>query len=122
MPTARVLRVGAAAVVLVLSAISAAPKLTPSDARNHVGETATVCGVASASHASTVRGQPTFLNLDRPYPNQIFTAVIWGSERARFGKPEETYANKRICVTGRIEEYKSKPEIIVRSPSQVATH
>lgn len=94
--------------------------LSAEEAAGHVGETATVCGVgASAKHATSVRGQPTFLNLDRPYPNQVFTVVIWGSDRAAFGQPEVAYQNKRICVTGLVESYKGKPEIIARRPSQI---
>jgi len=64
---------------------------------------ATVCGVvASARYASQSSGQPTFLNLDEPYPRQVFTIVIWGSARASFPEPpEQAYSDKRICVTGR---------------------
>jgi len=60
--------------------------LTAAEAKNHVGETATVCGkVVSARFASKSKGQPTFLNLDEPYPNHIFTVVVWGSDREKFG-------------------------------------
>src|SRR2546422_3385128 len=78
-----------------------AATLTPLQAKDHVGENATVCGlVASATFAARTKGQPTFLNLDKPYPEHIFTALIWGSDRPKFGKPEDTYKGKRICVTG----------------------
>lgn len=56
-------------------AVLAGESYKPSDAINHVGESATVCGaVASAKYATSTRRQPTFLNLERPYPNHIFTA------------------------------------------------
>jgi hypothetical protein len=49
-----------------------------------------VCGtVASTHYAPRSRGQPTFLNLGHAYPNEDFTAVIWGENRAQFGTPEE---------------------------------
>ncbi len=42
--------------------------VTPVEAASHVGERATVCGlVASATYADCSRGQPTFLNLDKPF-------------------------------------------------------
>jgi antitoxin HicB len=47
--------------------------------------------VASTIFAAHSKGQPTFLNLDQPYPTHIFTALIWGSDRPKFGQPEETY-------------------------------
>src|SRR5437763_5493062 len=63
--------------------------LSTSEAKDHIGEMATVCGtVVSTRYAATTKGRPTFLNLDKPYPNQIFTVVIWGSDRDKFGKPE----------------------------------
>jgi hypothetical protein len=56
--------------------------------------------VASANYA---RGQPTFLNLDKPYPQQVFTVVIWGRDRMKFGTPEKQLADKNICATGMIQ-------------------
>jgi micrococcal nuclease len=77
--------------------------ISAAQARNHVGERATVCGnVASAHYAARSRGNPTLINLDKPYPNQIFTVLIWGSDRPKFGDPEEKYGSKHICVTGTI--------------------
>lgn len=94
--------------------------ITASEARNHVGEMATVCGqVAGAHYAARSRGEPTFINLDRPYPDQIFTIVVWGSDRAKFGRPETEYEGKDICVTGRIKEYRGVPEIAASNPIQI---
>jgi micrococcal nuclease len=94
--------------------------LTSAEAAAHVGEVVTVCGVvASAKYATGVRGAPTFLNLDRPYPDQPLTIVIWETDRSAFGRPEATYANQPVCVTGKIEEHKGKPQIVARDPSQI---
>lgn len=67
--------------VLLVAALSlpvlAEKRLTASEAKNHIGEEATVCGkAASARYAASSRGQPTFLNLDKPYPNPVFTVKI----------------------------------------------
>ena len=108
--------------VLVLSFAIAAQstKITAREAKNHVGEIATVCGKVVSTHfAASSRGQPTFLNLDEPYPKEIFTTLIWGSDRAKFGTPESKYQNMRICVTGKISSYRGTPEIIATEPSQI---
>jgi hypothetical protein len=95
-------------------------KLTATEAKDHVGEMATVCGrVESAHFASSSNKQPTFLNLDAPYPKQIFTIVIWGSDRSKFGRPESEYTKKRVCITGKISEYRGVPEVIATEPSQI---
>jgi len=94
---------------------------TADQAKGHIGEKATVCGVvASAHYAASSKGQPTFLNLDKPYPNPIFTVLIWGSDRTRFGAPERDFAKKNICATGMIERFRGAAEIVTRSPSQIA--
>jgi hypothetical protein len=94
--------------------------LIASAAKDHVGEMATVCGeVASTHYAARSRGNPTFINLDKPYPNQIFTVLIWGSDRPKFGDPEEMYGNKHICAAGKINDYKGVPEIVAYEPSQI---
>jgi hypothetical protein len=31
-----------------------------------------------------IKGEPTFLNLNRPYPNQIFKILVWGEDRPKF--------------------------------------
>ena len=95
-------------------------KITAAEAKDHVGETRTVCGkVASTHFASKSKGDPTFLNLDEPYPKEVFTILIWGSDRAKFGTPETKYKDARGCVTGKVTSFRGKPEIIATEPSQI---
>jgi len=103
------------------SSIAQQEYINPIDAHKYIGMEKTVCGtVASATYAIRTKGRPTFLNLDQPYPKQIFTVLIWGSDRNKFKNPPETFfKGKRICVTGIIEDYRGKPEIIVRGPDQI---
>lgn len=97
-----------------------AATLTPVQAQEHIEETATVCGVvASAIFASRTKGHPTFLNLDQSYPNHIFTVLIWGRDRLKFGQPEVVYKGKRLCVTGRITAFGGIHQIVVRDPGQI---
>jgi hypothetical protein len=100
---------------------AAGTALTSAQAGEHVGERATVCGiVASTRYLAKSKGQPTFLNFDQPYPRQVFTVVIWGSDRAKFGAPETTLMGRQVCATGTIESYRGMPEIIARDPGQLA--
>jgi hypothetical protein len=97
-----------------------AAHLTAAEAKNHLGENATVCGhVASAHFAEKAKGLPTLMNLDMPYPKQIFTIVIWGVDRPQFGNPERTYRDKNICVSGKITSHREIPEIIINTPAQI---
>lgn len=100
------------------------PEITIStaEAENHVGTPAEVCGqVASADYLPNVNGQPTFLNLDEAYPNQVFTAVIFGDNRPQFSSPpEQMYLNRNICVSGTIRMHEGIPQIVVSNPGQIA--
>lgn len=95
-------------------------RISAAEAKEHFGDNATVCGeVVSTRYADSSKGKPTFLNLDKPYPNQIFTVVIWGSNRSKFKTPEEDYKDKKVCVTGKITAYDGLPEIIADDPKQI---
>ena len=59
------------------------------------------------------------MDLGKPSPNAVFTAVIYGDNRAKFGTPETSLRGKRICVTGEISDYQGKPEIVLTEPSQL---
>jgi micrococcal nuclease len=104
-----------------LWAPDARPKLSPEQVAAHVGSTATVCGVvASTRYLAGSESRPTFLNLGRAYPDQLLTVVIWGVDRQRFDDPETRYRGRRICVTGKIERYRGRPQIVVRDADQIA--
>jgi hypothetical protein len=97
-----------------------AATFVPEEAAKHVGETVTICGlVASAKYAGQARGGPTFLDFGKPYPNAIFTALILGSDRPKFGTPEKGVQGKQVCVTGQIQLYQGKPQIILNDPKQL---
>ena len=118
MNTARLLAVSAIVGLWPYSA--GAAELHPEDAVTHIGETATVCGVvASAEYEADAQSQPTLLDLGEPSPNAIFTAVVYGSDRPKFGTPETSLRGKRICVTGQISDYQGKPEIVLTDPGQL---
>jgi hypothetical protein len=106
---------------VVLFALTLAPVLASgqnipvSGAAKHVGEQETVCGKISESFTATKsKGVPTFIDFEKPYPNQSFTAVIWQSDKAKVGAvPSEGY----LCVTGTISEYRGRPEIVLHTRS-----
>lgn len=98
----------------------AAGHLTAEQAARHIGQKATVCGtVASADYATRSGGKPTFINLDKAYPDAVFTVVIWGRYRQRFATPPQHW-HGHLCVTGKITTYHGRPEMDVTSARQVS--
>ncbi len=116
-----------ATVLLLLFAVAPAYAQKPQtvstlEAAKYMGKQATVCGQVATVHlAMRTGGAPTFINFDKPNPDQTFTVLIWGIDRPKFpAPPESTYtAGKRVCVTGRVTDYRGKPEIIVHGPEEI---
>lgn len=115
-------------VLMVLSRVyspgsSAEPRIQISayEAADLAGSVADVCGYAvSAEYLEEVGGSPTFINFEQDHPEQVFTAVIWGDRRGAWRQPpERRYARRDVCVTGRIQIYEGKPQVIVHSPDQI---
>lgn len=93
--------------------------LSPDGARHLVGERATICGVVgSTRYAESTRGSPTYINLGPAYPDQVFTVVIWGSDRNKFNYAPERLQGG-VCVRGKVEMFRDVPQIIVTSPYQI---
>lgn len=108
------------AVVGWTTATVRADPLTLEDAASHLGEVATVCGVvASTKYVPQSAGAPTFLDFGSAYPNAVFTALILGGDRAKFGAPEKALRGKEVCVTGQIRLYGGIPQVILTRPDQL---
>jgi len=92
------------------------------EAVDHIDKTAKVCGyVASARFVREIGGQPTFINFEKPHPDQVFTVVIWGEHRPAWRTPpEQLYENRAICATGRIRMHEGTPQIVVENPDQIS--
>ena len=107
--------------VLASVSFSQGGYISATEADKYIGKVKTVCGkVASATYAVRTKGQPTFLNLDQPYPNHVFAIVIWGSDRKKFkNAPETFFMDKLVCATGKIETHRGKPQITAHDPSQI---
>lgn len=95
--------------------------ITASEASDHIGKVAEVCGeVASADFIPQIGGDPTFINFGEPHPNQIFTVVIWGENRHLWQTPpEQAYQNREICVSGQIRLHEGTPQIVVERLGQI---
>jgi hypothetical protein len=110
-----------AATALALWALpSNAASLTPADPANYVGQSVTVCGVVALTNFDAdTQFWPTILDFGKPFPDQVFAAVIYGGDRAKFGTPKTTLQGKRVCVSGVIRKDRGTPEIVLTDPRQL---
>ncbi|HOZ30777.1 MAG TPA: DNA/RNA non-specific endonuclease [Bacteroidales bacterium] len=68
----------------------------------------TICGTVVSTHKSK-KGH-IFINLDKGFPHQIFTATIWKSNVINFSyEPEKFLLNKKVCIKGKVKDYEGTP-------------
>jgi len=91
------------------------------DIRNHVGDSVKLMAeIYSGKYFETTANTPTFLNVGGGYPNPPLTLVIWGDVRSKFkNAPEIFYPGKKEWITGKVELYKNKPQIVIYNTNQI---
>jgi micrococcal nuclease len=91
------------------------------DISNYVGDSVNVCGkIFSGRYLQANDKKPTLLNVGAAYPNQLLTVVIYGVDRQNFeDAPEYFYKEKEVCISGVVELYNNKPQIVVRNKNQL---
>ncbi|CAN5219233.1 hypothetical protein BH11BAC6_BH11BAC6_00690 [soil metagenome] len=101
--------------------LQAQQTIKPEEVKKHTGETVTVCGkIYGGKFLDASKNQPTFLNMGAAYPSQLLTLVIWGNVRNIFTYKPELYLNgKTVCITGKIELFKEKPQIVLYDTAQL---
>ena len=97
---------------------SAQTKIPVDSVSKHIGDSVTVCadvyGVKSLEKL-------TFINLGAAHPNALLTVVIFAKDLPAFnGSPELLYGNKKLCVSGKLETFKGKTQMVITKPGQVS--
>ena len=94
--------------------------ISAADANLNVGKNVTIC-----EKVFNVRSTDkiTQINLGGKFPNNPLTIIVFAKDYAKFKESYfENLNNKNICVKGKIELYKDKPQIIVSEPSSILLH
>ncbi len=98
-----------------LISVGCSRSIPASQAARHVGGKCTVEGYVASVHA-TGRGT-VFMNFDNAYPSQTFTAVsLHGELSAADLAP---FQHHTVSVSGTIEDYKGRPEIVLHALNQI---
>ncbi|MCT4581382.1 MAG: DNA/RNA non-specific endonuclease [Flavobacteriales bacterium] len=94
-------------------------KINTVQAQYNIGTKSCVCGTVVSTKYSEKSGA-VFLNLDKKFPNQIFSVTIWKDARANFSYlPEEELKGKKVCLTGRIENKRGTPTINITNEKKI---
>ncbi len=97
---------------------SGMPIVGACNAGNYMGQDVIVEGYIVDVYKS--RTNTVFMNFEKVFPNQCFSAVIFSSDLYKFPDDiERYYERKTVRVSGTIQEYEGKPEIILKDTSQI---
>ena len=90
-------------------------KIPAAEAKNHIDVKASVTGkVAEVNVAERL----VRLNFENPFPKQVFTAVIFAANTNLFPQIEKL-KDRTVEVTGKIADYRGRPEVILTSTNQL---
>ncbi|MCH2022788.1 MAG: DNA/RNA non-specific endonuclease [Saprospiraceae bacterium] len=83
-----------------------------------VDKKACVCGVIVSTRKTSTGS--VFFNFDSKFPNHTFSGSIWSDNVKNFTyEPEIEFLGKKICISGKIREYKGKPTMNVEHEKKV---
>ncbi len=105
-----------AAPVVATQAAVAGKFIAPEEAKNHVGEYATVRGKVFGVHVSQ-KGD-VFLNIGAAHPNAPFTAVCF--QQAIPTEKLTALNGKTVSIRGKIKDYKGTIEIVLEKAEQIS--
>jgi hypothetical protein len=76
--------------------------------------------IYGGKYFETANNKPTLLYVGAHYPDAPLTLVIWTDVRSQFiNAPEIFYTGKEEWITGKIELYKNKPQIVIHNANQI---
>lgn len=105
---------------LASSGLFAQEIISSDEVKDYIGQEVTVEGtIDQVVNLNDVRGQPTYFNMDGRFPNHKFTLLLWGSNKDYFREDVFSYEGKNVKVTGLIETYRDKLQMIIRYPEQI---
>jgi DNA/RNA endonuclease YhcR with UshA esterase domain len=115
----RVLFAGAGLALAVSAAVAPAQAQTigPADTKAHVGQPVTVEAAITDVHVAAKSGA-TFIDMGGEFPDNNFVAVIFPDDAAKFPNAS-ALEGKTVTITGTVQMYQGKPEIILKSASQL---
>jgi len=89
--------------------------------KEHIGDSVKVQGIISGvSFLENSKNTPTFISVGASYPSQLLTVVIWGDVRSKLViAPSTKDAGNKIIVSGKVEIYKDKPQIVIKDIKQL---
>ena len=104
--------------IFLLNSLIAQTKKIIDSATQYIGKSVTVCSQVFGIKATD---KVVLINLGAAYPASPLTIAILAKDFANFTTPPaEFYKNKKLCVTGIVELFKNKAQIVITKPEEIS--
>jgi len=97
-------------------------KIELKDISSHIGDSVEVQGtIFGIRYFENAKNAPILINVGAAYPNQLLTIVVFDDVRKQFklSLDEKSAKGNIAWVTGKVELYKGKPQIVITTPEQL---
>jgi len=92
-------------------------------AKRHMGSSKKITVAGTVVGAKETKNGHLFINLDKNYPNQIFTVAIWKKNLVNFSyDPLVEWKDKQIVVKGKIADFDGIPTLILEKENAIEVH
>lgn len=92
--------------------------ITADVAAEKIGQEVMVKGkVVTTFFAEFSTGKPTFLNLEKPFPNNPMAVIIFEEQVKQLGINAQLYKDKTVLVKGVVKQYKDEAKPFKYKPS-----
>ena len=95
--------------------------VTAARAKDYIGKQVLVCGRVNDGHMDNIsKDEPTIVFVGDTYQTRVLALIFDKHDLKNFSyDPEKKMENHTFCVQGKVEMYKGKPAIYVKTEAQL---
>lgn len=80
---------------------------------SNLNKVVTICDSVASYNVSKGKDPNIYISLGKPFPDQKLSIVIFTHSKDTFSyNPPQYLLNRKVCVTGKLTEYKGRKQII----------
>jgi exonuclease VII large subunit len=90
--------------------------ITTEEISNSIGKDVIVVG--QATQVKIMESKMVYINIDGEFPDNKLTGVVFKKDADKFENVKD-YEGKKVELTGKLELYKGKPQIVLKKKEQL---
>ena len=105
---------------MFLSTLSFSQSVSLDSIAAYEGKRVTIFEKVESTYQSKGEKKTTYLNFGKPYPDSLFSVVIFEASLKNFSySPADYLKGKRVRITGVVKMYKGKPQFVITEEKDI---